>query len=52
VNPYAYNALNIPEETRHIYIPHREGFEVSLVTVASEVVDDAEDVDEGDVSGV
>ena len=40
VNAYSYNALNLPEETRLIYVPHRADFAVGAAAVATEVEDD------------
>lgn len=45
VNPYSYNALNIPEETRSIYAPHPATFVVDIGVLAGELQDD-EDNDE------
>jgi len=39
VNVFAYNALNIPEETRMIYVPHAGSFKVNPVAVAKEISD-------------
>ena len=44
VNPYSFNALNIPEETRVIYVPHPQVFSVDARAIASEVDDDDEAV--------
>jgi hypothetical protein len=40
INAYAYNALNIPEETRVIYVAHPATFTVDPVAVTTEVDDD------------
>ena len=45
-NPYAFNALNIPEKTRLIYIPHPATFTVDPVAIATEVSIDDDDEDE------
>jgi hypothetical protein len=42
-NVYAYNALNIPEETRRIYVPHPATFVVDVAVAAMEVIDDGDD---------
>lgn len=39
VNQYSYNALNIPEETRAIYVPHPSSFTVAPVAGAEEIDD-------------
>jgi len=38
-NPYSYNSLNIPQETRQIYVPHPITFTVDLSIANTEVAD-------------
>ena len=45
VNPYAYSVLNLPEETRAIYVPHPAVFTVDTAGVDVEVVEDDEQDD-------
>jgi len=42
VNQWSYNALNIPEETRRIYVPHPASFVVDTSAVTTEITDDDE----------
>jgi hypothetical protein len=42
-NRYAYSVLNLPEETREIYVPHAGEFAVNAVVVVTDVVDDADE---------
>lgn len=44
-NPYAYNAMNIPEKTRIIYVPHPATFAVDVGAVATEITDDGLDLE-------
>jgi len=50
VNPYAYNALNIPEETRAIYVPHSRSFTVNANSITTEIdYDNDEESEAGDM---
>lgn len=54
-NPYAYSAMNIPNKTRHIYVPHADVLNVTLQPIdkdldaASTDIDDDSPSDEGEV---
>jgi hypothetical protein len=47
VNAYAYTSMNMPEETRSIYVPHATDFEVNLA-VAARATGDSDDDSESD----
>ena len=49
-NPYAFNALNIPESTRCIYVPHSMAFKVDTAAIAMEIIEN--DTDDWLAAGV
>jgi hypothetical protein len=46
VNKYAYNAMNIPNKTRHIYVPHSEDFIVTSTPKDKELADSGDDIED------